>query len=159
MSTPLTVLTVATALLAALSAGALFVFSSMVMPALARLAPADGLRAMQAINVAAINPVFLFALLAPAIASAALIVIGVLDLDAAYAGWLIAGGILYLALPIGLTSGYHVPRNNALAEVDPASPDAGRAWARYRTEWTRMNHLRAAGGLAAAGALIGSLLA
>jgi uncharacterized membrane protein len=42
-----------------------------------------------------------------------------------------------------------VPRNNALAALQPGAEAAGR-WAGYLAEWTRWNHLRAAASLAAA---------
>jgi uncharacterized membrane protein len=52
---------------------------------------------------------------------------------------------------------YHVPRNNALERLDPASPEAPAHWARYMREWTRANHLRAASGIIACGLLIGAV--
>jgi uncharacterized membrane protein len=48
---------------------------------------------------------------------------------------------------------YHVPRNNALAAVDPESAEAADAWSRYLAEWTRGNHVRVAAALAAAALL------
>ena len=41
------------------------------------------------------------------------------DWDDSYSAWLLAGAGVYLAAPIGLTIGYHVPRNDALAGLDP----------------------------------------
>jgi uncharacterized membrane protein len=58
-----------------------------------------------------------------------------------------------------VTVAYHVPRNDALARVDPEGPDGAVYWARYLTEWTRWNHLRAAAGLAAAALLTAGLTA
>jgi uncharacterized membrane protein len=52
---------------------------------------------------------------------------------------------------------YHVPRNDALAAVEPTSPDAEAHWRRYVADWTRWNHVRAAAGIAAAGALMEAL--
>jgi uncharacterized membrane protein len=52
----LTGLTMITALGCGLSAGALFAFSSFVMPALARLPASQGIAAMQTINVQAVTP-------------------------------------------------------------------------------------------------------
>lgn len=54
---------------------------------------------------------------------------------------------------IVLTVAYHVPRNEALATVEPGSPEAAGRWAGYRAEWTAANHVRAAAALAAAAAL------
>lgn len=47
----------------------------------------------------------------------------------------------------------NVPRNNALAAVDPASAEGARVWAGYVTSWTAWNHVRTAAALAAAAAL------
>ena len=62
MDDVLVVLTLFTALGCGLSAGALFAFSSFVMGALARLQPAQGIAAMNSINVVAVTPVFMTAL-------------------------------------------------------------------------------------------------
>jgi uncharacterized membrane protein len=146
-------LTLITALGCGLSAGALFTFSSFVMKALARLPAPQGIAAMQSINVQAPTPVFMTALFGTAVACVALIIVGLSMLDESFAPWLIAGGAAYLVGTIGLTMTYHVPRNNALAAVDPTSPEGASLWARYLAEWTRWNHVRVAAGLAAAAAL------
>jgi uncharacterized membrane protein len=52
---------------------------------------------------------------------------------------------------------YHVPRNNALARVEPTDPDAEAHWRRYVVDWTRGNHARVAAGLAAVAALTEAL--
>ncbi len=44
----------------------------------------------------------------------------------------------------------NVPRNNALAAVDPASAEGARLWAGYLTGWTAWNHVRTVAALAAA---------
>lgn len=67
-----------------------------------------------------------------------------------YAVYLLVGGLLYLAGAILVTIAYHVPRNDALATVDPDSPDAARRWARYVRSWTAANHVRTVAPLAAA---------
>jgi uncharacterized membrane protein len=77
--------TLASALGYGLIAGVFFAFSSFVMKALARLSPAQGVAAMQSINVAVINPWFLTVflgtaaacvVLAAALAAAALLILG-----------------------------------------------------------------------------------
>jgi uncharacterized membrane protein len=50
-------------------------------------------------------------------------------------------------------SKYHVPRNNALAALDPNGDGAASHWNQYAKEWTTWNHVRSAAGLAAAGSL------
>ena len=57
----LAVLTLISAVGAGLLAGFFFAFSTCVMKALARLPPAQGIAAMQSINVTVINPVFMMA--------------------------------------------------------------------------------------------------
>jgi len=49
-----------------------------------------------------------------------------------------------------VTMVFNVPRNDALAAVDPASAEGARLWARYVVEWTAWNHVRTAAALAAA---------
>jgi uncharacterized membrane protein len=145
--------TLITALGCGLSAGAMFAFSSFVMPALKRLQPARGIEAMQSINVMAPTPVFMTAVFGTAALCAVLAVWGIVTLDEDYGVYLLIGGLLYLAGTIGVTMAYNVPRNNALAAVDPHSAEAAKLWSRYYTEWTRGNHLRVAAGIAAAALL------
>ena len=149
-----TALTIATAVGCGLNGGVFFAFSSFVMPGLARLRPAEGAAAMQSINVTAVTPVFMTALFGTGALCVAVIVAGLAGLDESYGGWLVAGGAVYLAGTIVLTMLFHVPRNNALAAADPATPEAARLWERYLTEWTNGNHVRAVAGAAAAALLI-----
>jgi uncharacterized membrane protein len=151
--------TLVTALGCGLSAGVFFAFSSFVMKGLARLPAAQGVAAMQAINVAAISPAFMAALFGPAVACIALTVAALLQLDEPFAGWLIGGSALYLVGTIGLTIAYHVPRNDALATVAPADAEAAGHWERYRADWTAWNHVRAGAALGAATALTVALQA
>lgn len=52
----------------------------------------------------------------------------------------------------GVTAAFNVPRNNALAEVDPEDgDDAEAAWKSFAGGWTRWNHVRAVASLAALG--------
>src|SRR5688572_3870371 len=118
MDDGLVVLTLVAALGCGLSAGALFAFSSFVMRALARLRPAQAIAAMQSINVMAVTPVFMTALFGTGALCIALAVWALADWDDAYGPYLLAGSVLYLAGPIGLTMTYHVPRNDALAKRD-----------------------------------------
>jgi uncharacterized membrane protein len=143
-------LTLLAAVGSGLIGGFFFAFSGVVMQALERLRPSEGAAAMQAINIAAPRPPLMIALFGTGLLCLVLLVWGLVDLDEPYAGYLIAAGVVYLVGEIGLTGGYHVPRNNALARVDPASPEGERVWATYLVEWTRMNHVRTVAGLASA---------
>jgi uncharacterized membrane protein len=145
-------LTLLAALGCGLMAGLFFAFSVSVMQALARLRPAEGIAAMQAINVAILNPVFLAVFMGTAVASVAAIIASVLRWQDPGALYLLAGGAFYLVGSFLVTAVFNVPRNNALAAVAPAEPDSARLWTSYLASWTAWNHLRAAAALAAAAA-------
>ena len=134
--------------------GVFFAFSSFVMRALARLPAEQGIAAMQSINVAVINPVFLGVFVGTAITSGAVIAAGLWRWHAAGAATLVGGGALYLVGTFLLTIAFHIPRNDALAALDPKSADAAARWAEYLGSWTMGNHVRAAAAILAAAALI-----
>lgn len=140
-----------------LMAGTFFVFSTMVMPALRRLPAPSGIAAMQSINQvgAAFGSVFL----GTAAACVATGIGAVNRWDEPGSSLLLVGAGLYLVGTLGLTVGYHVPRNEALATVEPGSDDAADRWDRYQAEWTRWNHVRAVAALAATAALVLALRA
>ena len=148
------VLTFVAALGCGVVAGVFFAFSAFVMGGLARLAARQGIAAMQAINVAAITPAFMAALFGTALACGALVVSSFLVWGEPFAGYLLAGGALYLLGTIGPTGVYHVPRNEALAEIEPSSTGAEDHWSRYLRGWTAWNHLRFAAALGASATLI-----
>jgi uncharacterized membrane protein len=147
------VLTLLAALGCGMMAGVFFAFSAFVMKALARLPAEQGVAAMQAINVVAVTPAFMAALFGTAVVCAALAVWAFFAWDERFAPYLLAGSVLYLVGTILLTITYHVPRNEALARVEPHSADAQRHWTRYLSGWTAWNHVRAAAALAAAATL------
>ena len=148
------VLTLFAALGCGVVAGVFFAFSTFVMRALARLPARQGIAAMQAINVAAVTPAFMMALFGTALACGALIVSSFVVWDESFAGYLLTGGALYLLGTIGPTGVYHVPRNEALAEIEPSSLGAEEHWSRYLRGWTRWNHLRFAAAFAASATLV-----
>ena len=57
-----------------------------------------------------------------------------------------------------ITGRFHIPRNNALADVDAAGPEAAAAWTAYSGPWQRGNHVRAAAALGGALLLMVSLV-
>jgi uncharacterized membrane protein len=152
MSATLTALTLAAALGCGLIAGVFFAFSSFVMAGLARLAPADGIAAMQAINVTAVTFAFMLALFGTGAACVALAGWALAEWGEPFAGYLAAGSVLYLAGAIGMTLAFHVPRNDALARLEPGDAEAAQHWSRYLAAWTAGNHVRAATSLGAAAA-------
>jgi uncharacterized membrane protein len=156
MTEPIRTLTIVSALGSGLVAGVLFAFSTSVMTALSRLPSVQGIAAMQGINVAIQNPWFLSAFVGTAATAAALGVSSLFRLDQPTAVHHLAGSALYLAAFV-MTMAYHVPRNNALATLDPDSAGAARTWATYVSEWTRWNHARTLLALSAAATLTLSL--
>jgi uncharacterized membrane protein len=147
------VLTLVTALACGLVAGFFFAFSATVMKALARRPAGEGLAAMQSINVVVINPLVMGALFGTALACAVLVVAAFFELGEPYAVYLLVGGLLYLAGVVLLTIAYHVPRNEAMAKLDPNSPEAASQWDRYVKSWTAANHVRTIAPLASAALL------
>lgn len=151
--------TLIAALGSGLIAGVFFAFSTFVMKALARLAPAEGIAAMQSINVVVLNPWFLGAFFGTALASAAAIVAGLMAWRENGSTLLVAGGVLYLVGTIGVTMVCNVPLNEQLARIAGTDASAAAAWARYVPSWTTWNHVRTVAALAAAAAFALALAA
>lgn len=150
----LVAITFATALGSGLMAGLFFIFSVAVMRALGRIPAASGIAAMQAINVVILNPIFGLVFFGTIAASALLAGYAFFAWRHPGAGWLITGGSLNLIGSFLVTIAFNVPRNNALAAVDPASADGARVWSRYLVSWTAWNHVRTLASLAATASLI-----
>jgi uncharacterized membrane protein len=146
--------TLVSALGCGLIGGAFFAFSTFVMKALGRLQPAQGIAAMQSINVVVINPWFMLPFLGTAAACVFLAVASLRAWHRPGSAYLLAGSLLYLFGTLLVTIVFHIPRNNALAAVDPANADGARLWAGYLTSWTAWNHVRTAAALAAAVSLM-----
>ncbi len=121
------------------------------MKALARVPSAQGIAAMQSINITVINPWFMGAFFGTAAACVLVVVFSLLRWNEAGAAYLLSGGLAYLIGAILVTMVFNVPRNDALAAVDPASAAGARLWDGYVTSWTAWNHVRTAASLAAAG--------
>lgn len=157
MSTLVRTLTVAAAVGAAVNAGVFFAFSTFTMDGLRRLAPSDGARAMQRINEEAPKPPLMLLMFGTAAVCVVLGVRAVGGLGEQAAVMQLVGVGLFLLTVIVTTGVYHVPRNNALAAVDPASPAGVEYWSLYLREWVRMNHVRTVGPLVSAVLLATSL--
>jgi uncharacterized membrane protein len=150
--------TFATAIGAGLVAGSFFVFSSMVMPALTRLAPAHGVAAMQAINIAAISRVFLGVFVGTAVSSLALAITAMLQWSQPDARLRVLAGLAYVIGCFGVTIAANVPRNDALATLTPDGAEALAMWPRYLAQWTAYNHVRAAAATLSCALYIAALL-
>jgi uncharacterized membrane protein len=159
MSSALFVVTLVAALGSGLAAGFFLAFSVCVMPALRRRPASEAVAAMQTINVVVINPVFMTALFGTALACLAAIGIALADWDGSYGPYAVAGGAVYLLGVIAVTMGANVPRNDALAKLDPAGAEAASYWAGYLAEWTAWNHVRTVAPLVGLGLFIGALYA
>lgn len=116
-------------------------FSARVMPALAALPAVRGLTEMQRRNITVVRSPFIVCFLGAAVLSGIFLVQLTRGRSAAelLAG---VGGIAYL-VGFVMTIGYHVPRNNTLAVLDPADPRSVAVWERYLQEWTPANTVRA----------------
>jgi uncharacterized membrane protein len=150
-------LVIASAIGCGLVAGVFFAFSTFVMSALGRLPAAQGIAAMQQINLTVINPWFMGAFLGTAATCVAAAISVLIDWDGAYGPLVLTGGGLYLLGSIAPTSSYHQPRNPTLARLDPDGADAARRWDSYRVGWTALNHVRTIVRAIASGLLIAAL--
>ena len=148
-----------TALACALMGGIFFAFSSFIMPALGRIPPDEGIRAMQRINIDVFHWTFMSAFFGTplaCIAVAAWLIHSSNDQAALYG---VIGCLVYVFGNFVVTAAGNVPLNNALAVVDSNTADPAREWTRYAVGWTRWNHVRTAASLAAAAAFVLALKA
>ena len=134
----------------ALVGGIFFAFSSFVMKSLARVPPAEGIAAMQSINVVVINPSFLGAFIGTAVLS---LVLGSLALT----GWshlsanlFLGGAIFYIVGTFLVTMLGNVPLNDNLAAISATNVGAAELWDHYLNRWTMWNHVRTASAMLAA---------
>ncbi|MEQ1956139.1 DUF1772 domain-containing protein [Mesorhizobium yinganensis] len=142
-------LTILAALGSGVMGGLFFAYSTSVMGALGRVAPAGGIAAMQAINVVIQNPVFFIAFFGPALLAIVLAAAALLGWHGGSAVAICAGAFFYLVGIIGVTILINVPMNNALMAVDPNSAEGAQYWSTYLTNWTAWNHARTVAGIAA----------
>lgn len=136
-----------------LMAGFFFAFSIVVMTALSRLQPPQGVAAMQIINVVVLNPLFFVGFFGTAAACLLSVVLSLLRWHQPDSAYLLAGGLLYVVGTILVTMVFNVPLNDALARVDPDSVDGANVWADYLVRWTTWNHVRTLAALLAAASL------
>jgi uncharacterized membrane protein len=133
-----------------LIAGVFFAFSTFVMNALAQRPPAEGIAAMQSINITVINPWFMTVFLGTAVACVFLAVFSLLKWHQPSGIYLLVGSLLYVIGTVGVTMIFNVPLNDALAIAKPDSIDGANLWSRYLSEWTFWNHVRTVAALVAA---------
>lgn len=153
---PYDVLTMLGVLGTGLTAGVFCAFSTFVMRGLAALPPAQGAAAMRAVNAAAVRPPFMLVFLGSTLLCAVLTVVTFVLWPREGAVELLVGGALFLVGSFGVTAAANVPRNDALARLEPGSPEAAAYWPGHVRDWTRWNHVRT---VASAGAALAYVLA
>ncbi len=132
-----------------LVAGVFFAFSTFVMKALGQLPPAQGIAAMQSINVAVLNTLFGVVFFGTAAACIALTIAVLTGWHPAGSAYLLAGCLLYVVGTFVSTIVFNVPLNDALAAVEQGSTPGVDLWVRYQKRWTAWNHVRTVAALAA----------
>jgi uncharacterized membrane protein len=139
-----TVALFAATLTAGLSAGLFFTWANAVMPGLRRIDDRAYVAAMQGMNVAIVNPLFLLVFLgAPVLTTVA----GALHLAAdrrAALPWIVAGLVFGTAVLV-ITFVVNVPLNNALDAAGEVASESGAAAVRtaFEARWVRWNLVRA----------------
>jgi uncharacterized membrane protein len=122
--------------------GVFFAFSNFVMPALARLAPAEGIHAMQAINVTVLNRPFLGTFMGTGLLSLTAIIGALLRWDGIGSLCVVLAGATYVLGCILVTMRGNVPLNNALARIEEADALGEATWRGYLRDWTKWNTVR-----------------
>jgi uncharacterized membrane protein len=135
-------------------AGVFFAFSGFVMPALGRLPASQGVAAMQAINVTAVTPPLMIALFGTAALCLVIAAEATRSWGTPGAALRLLAALLYLVGVVGVTMAFNVPRNDALAALDPQGTQAATYWNTYLREWTTWNSVRTIASGAAAIALL-----
>jgi uncharacterized membrane protein len=133
-----------------LQAGTYYTWASGVMPGLARTDDRTFVHAMQQMNVAIVNPVFLASFLgAPVFA-----VVAAVAADGDARLWAIAGAV-GAVLTVVITGAGNVPLNNALDAAGPVDEvaDVGVVRAAFESRWVRLNVVRALTSTVALGCL------
>ena len=134
----------------ALVGGVFFAFSSFIMKALADVPSAEGIGAMQSINVVVINPSFLGAFFGTAMLSLVAGGLALADWGRPSASFFLGGALFYLVGTILVTMLGNVPLNNRLAAMSATDPGAREVWEHYLGRWTMWNHVRTAAATVAA---------
>ena len=132
-----------------LVAGVFCGFSTFVMRGLAALPPAQGVAAMNAINVTAVMPAFMLVFVGSAVLCAVLAVVTFVLWPDDGRVELLLGSALYLFGSFGVTMVANVPRNDALMKLEAGTQEAADYWPTYVREWTMWNHVRTVASAAA----------
>jgi uncharacterized membrane protein len=154
-----TTVTVALTLIGcALIGGVFFAFSSFIMKALARLPSAQGMIAMQSINVVVLNPLFIGVFMGTAIVSVLVAILAVSRWELPASPYFLVGALLYITGTFLVTGLGNVPLNNQLASITATDSAASNIWQHYVERWTQLNTFRTVCALAASVVLLTGLL-
>jgi len=133
-----------------LQAGTYYTWASGVMPGLARVDDRTFVHAMQQMNIAIVNPVFMATFLgAPILAAAA-----VATTSSSARPWVI-GGLAFAVATVVITAAGNMPLNNAIdaaGDVDRIA-DLAAVRADFESSWVRWNIVRAVTSTASLAAL------
>lgn len=145
-----------TALGCAGSGGAFLVFSTLTATALRRLPAAQAMAAMQQVNEAAPrSAVFMAVVFGPAVAGLVLAVRALAHRGEPHGALVVVGAVVYVVGVAGMTVVFHVPRNQALAALDPVV--YASSWGSWFSSWVAGNHVRVVSAFVAAGLLMAGL--
>ena len=128
------------AIASALVGGVFYAFSSFVMAARQRLEPKDGMTAVQAINITAVQPGLMVPFYGSTLAHIAVAITAITNWENSVSARLLVGSLSFVVGTFALML-------FILERIFPAAP---HVWHRYLVEWTRGNHLRAAASMVAA---------
>ena len=123
--------------------GVFLAFSDFIMRSLALTSGQGGAEAMQVINKEVFRWVFMALFLGLAIVSVVLIVLAVFAWSGSVAILMGMAGLVYLIGCFGVTAGFNVPMNEALADMDVSTSATLTYWsATYVPRWTIWNTVR-----------------
>lgn len=132
--------------LTALISGLFYAYSVSVNPGLQRLADAEYLRAMQGINRAIINPLFMLSFMGTAIILPVCAWVVFRQEGASISFWLVlAAALLYIIGTFGVTMVGNVPLNDLLDTFDTGSATMQEIQAfriRFEMPWNRLHGIR-----------------
>ncbi|MCD2422786.1 DUF1772 domain-containing protein [Niabella pedocola] len=143
-------------MLVALMAGLFFSFSVAVTQGLKQLDDKSYLLAMQKINKAILNPVFLLCFIGAPLFLIATTIIRFFE-DQFLFMWMLVIALVYTGGVFMVTMLCNVPLNNYLErqDIDQLDPEAAKAVrSRFETPWNRYNHIRTLFSILACGMMI-----
>ncbi|GEM_PF-2735089 len=131
-------------------------FANAVLPGLANHEPEQAMFGVRQINDRLADARFMVVFYGTLLAVCAVGIVAFLSLDSVERWWLVAGAVIYVIGPFGITLLHQDPLNHDLRAADWSN--AGRVWPAFRRRAQFWSAIRAALGIAAIGALaIGAL--